>query len=767
MWGIVFKKLICFFALMAFVATSVVPPSYAQSVMDLPQAGSLVNLSQGFAPVVLRGMKVDTRDPFRFEFLVDSGDSGFQGDVLKDESTKLIRYFLASVTTPEKDLWVNLSPYEQDRIIPEAFGVTEMGRDLLSQDYILKQITSSLMYPENEPGKTFWEKIYAKAYETYGTTDVPLDTFNKVWITPDVAEVYEDKGVAFIGESRLKVMLESDYLASNAQKAEGAASSEASANELGTSEMTRNIIRDVMIPVLEKEVNEGRNFSQLRQVYHSLILAAWYKKRLKESIFSQVYMDQNKVAGVDIQDKQMGKKIWAQYVESFKKGAYNYIKEEYDAYSQELIPRKYFAGGFNGAVTEDLELKPTSLLQKLPKWQELLKNSRRSLMGFTAGALMLASVVVGSFNANAQNNSTISVNQPLPRAVKPEVPAAQAARQDSTVSAADAQIDVQKIADRFPNIINAFKGLNIKCAVGDLQNNRFTVLKDANGVIKAYTTIVKIYSSDGTETGAFQVKLNKKTEQVDVALIKDAFKYRIPEGSSDEIKNFVRGKILLPADKEPFLAPLLEDPKAELAGFEYDQTDINNAINNNKDIGKPFDIRVKLKLNGNLVTVAKGRFYKDEGGVLKVLWELNTKQGVIQYGGQKKGPSVVYQYVKGVGKVALGTLAVAGSIGLAPVTEGALVGASLDLIEEGGRKFVKLAPAESHYGDVAPHILTENLSEAIASTCFTGEKHQQIGRKVQLEGSDFYASVFTNLLPVVSGFAEDENKDESFFGKIK
>ena len=187
------NRIIASIVLAAFVATSVVPPSYAQSVTFLPAPGTMVNLSPAFTPMVLRGIKVDQQDPFKFEFVVDPGDSGLAGDALKSESTKLIRYFLASVTTPEKDLWVNLSPYEQDRIIPDAFGLTEMGRDLLSQDYILKQITSSLMYPEGENGKIFWQKVYAQAFDTFGTTDVPLDTFNKVWITPDTAEVYEDK----------------------------------------------------------------------------------------------------------------------------------------------------------------------------------------------------------------------------------------------------------------------------------------------------------------------------------------------------------------------------------------------------------------------------------------------------------------------------------------------------------------------------------------------------------------------------------------------
>ena len=110
--------------------------------------------------------------------------------------------------SPSEDLWVNLSPYEKDRIIPNAFGQTEMGRDLLAQDYILKQLTASLMYPEDDLGKEFWERVHAKAYEQYGTTDIPMNTFNKVWIVPEKALVYESGDSAFILESRMKVMLE-------------------------------------------------------------------------------------------------------------------------------------------------------------------------------------------------------------------------------------------------------------------------------------------------------------------------------------------------------------------------------------------------------------------------------------------------------------------------------------------------------------------------------------------------------------------------------
>ena len=57
------------------------------------------------------------------------------------------------------------SPYEKDRIIPQSFGLTEMGRDLLAEDYMLKQITASLIYPEDEIGKKFWKRIYEEALQ--------------------------------------------------------------------------------------------------------------------------------------------------------------------------------------------------------------------------------------------------------------------------------------------------------------------------------------------------------------------------------------------------------------------------------------------------------------------------------------------------------------------------------------------------------------------------------------------------------------------------
>jgi len=279
-------------------------PIYAQD-FALPAPGQMVALSPPFSPAVLKGIKLDPKNPFRFHFFVDRGDSRLSQEELKNESAKLIKYFLASLTIPEKDLWVNLS--------------------------LLKQITASLIYPESQLGKEFWNKVYAQAEAKYGTTNIPINTFNKVWIVPDKAVVYENGGTAFVLENHLKVMLEQDYLSLQKHKTTSTPGVKA-------------VIREIVIPALTKEVNEGKNFSQLRQVFYSLILATWYKKKIKDSILNKIYSNQNKIGGVNVsaQDKD---RIYQEYLKAFKKGVFNYIQEEPDQITGQTIPRKYFSGG--------------------------------------------------------------------------------------------------------------------------------------------------------------------------------------------------------------------------------------------------------------------------------------------------------------------------------------------------------------------------------------------------------------------------------------
>ena len=112
------KKVLSILILLCFLVTSIMGPNpvLAQDIR-LPAPGVRVALSPEFNPPILKSIKVHPDNPFRFDFIMDTGDDvSLRGaslatkQSLKEQSTKLIKYFLASLTIPEKDLWVNLSP---------------------------------------------------------------------------------------------------------------------------------------------------------------------------------------------------------------------------------------------------------------------------------------------------------------------------------------------------------------------------------------------------------------------------------------------------------------------------------------------------------------------------------------------------------------------------------------------------------------------------------------------------------------------------------
>ncbi len=350
------------FVLMAFVLNCVIPPQFAQAQniggLLLPNPGSMMAPSPAFVPLLIKGMKIHPENPLQFDFIVDSGHTQFDADQMKAESNKLIKYFFAALTMPKDDLWVNLSPYEEGRIISSELSKTELGRDMLAQDYILKQLTASFLSPDSEVGAKFWKKVYAKAQEQFGTTDIPINTLNKVWIMPESATIFENGQAVYIVKSHLKVMLEEDYNArSLTNKSSSYLVSRISEKNRDTNNEIRDtfdkessqIMREIILPEIEREVNEGQHFAPLRQIYHSLLLAKWYKQMIKDTLLSKAYVDQKKVGGIEVEDKEVTNKIYNLYVDAYKKGAYTFIREDYDELSKEMIPRKYLTGGFKDA----------------------------------------------------------------------------------------------------------------------------------------------------------------------------------------------------------------------------------------------------------------------------------------------------------------------------------------------------------------------------------------------------------------------------------
>src|SRR5208283_1504959 len=133
-----FKRLIASLVCLTFSFTNL-QYVHAQdfSVNQLPVPGAMIGESVPFAPLALKGIIINPQKPLEFQFIVDTGKGPQDDASVKEEANKLVKYFLAGLTIPEGELWVNLSPYEKDRMVPEALGQTGLGRDLLAQDYVL------------------------------------------------------------------------------------------------------------------------------------------------------------------------------------------------------------------------------------------------------------------------------------------------------------------------------------------------------------------------------------------------------------------------------------------------------------------------------------------------------------------------------------------------------------------------------------------------------------------------------------------------------
>ena len=132
------RRFLALLLVFSYTFSFTIGPRQAHAQMVLPTPGTMVSLSAAFNAIMLKGIKINPDNPMQFDFLIDAGDE--KGDRLlfsedeksslspfsfKNTADRLIKYFLACLAIPEDELWVNLSPYEKERMIPEALGQTE------------------------------------------------------------------------------------------------------------------------------------------------------------------------------------------------------------------------------------------------------------------------------------------------------------------------------------------------------------------------------------------------------------------------------------------------------------------------------------------------------------------------------------------------------------------------------------------------------------------------------------------------------------------
>jgi len=341
----------------------------AQVASSIDLSGKLATLRQGFTPEArfrplhLRYLSYDSINN-NFKLLVDKGTlANPKTSELESASKDLLKYFFIGLALPNDTFWVNLRPDSPDEVIDPLLAQTDIGRILLEADVELKKDTALATSPDTKEGKEYWDKLYQKAEELYGTNEVTIPTLTRPWIVPDEVIISESSDSAYIYKATLKVMLEEDYLSS----LRGAAGDEAISKPglLRSFSLARNdaydfsddrarelnrystqLIKELILPKITQSINTGKKYASLRQVYYSLILASWFKAKNKKQSSSGTLpglIDSKDLSNLTSEMPYSKDTYFKQYQKSFKEGEYKFQAPVSTPTGQAI--RSYFSGG--------------------------------------------------------------------------------------------------------------------------------------------------------------------------------------------------------------------------------------------------------------------------------------------------------------------------------------------------------------------------------------------------------------------------------------
>jgi len=251
-----------------------------------------------------------------------------------------LEYFFLGLGIPSEKLWVNLKPQRAQDSVDPLVRDTDLGKIMLAADLTLKKDVSEVTNPRtSRTGREYWGRLYAKA-QALGIDEMPIA--NRVWIIPGKAVLSETSDSVRIVNSPLQVCLESDYL-SESKRIPGKKAQELA--QYGTS-----LMREMVLPELNKKVNEGPAYENLRRAYRAVILARWFKQhygtqqpRLLQTISAAIAKD------LPSRLPYSSEQIYREYMQSLRQGEYNFSEDSTGKLQSylELITRRYFSGGID------------------------------------------------------------------------------------------------------------------------------------------------------------------------------------------------------------------------------------------------------------------------------------------------------------------------------------------------------------------------------------------------------------------------------------
>ncbi len=265
----------------------------ASDILAFERDDLLLRPGRKVTPRTLHGLIFPKSGEGANHFIISPGDDQMEGtDMALGAREVLIDYFQTALSLKADLVRVNLSAYEANSMIPEELSGTALGRNLLSQDCVLKQLTASFVHPDLPIGREYWSRVYAESRRLLGSSRWPFRSFQKVSMFPFKAGIYEKDGDnytddnpfdiprghvgIFMVNAEIGVKCEQDLVAQAHDLSNSASIPKVTQEILDT--ICIEAFREIVLPKLKDEINQGEHFTELRRMFGAQALATWLKR---------------------------------------------------------------------------------------------------------------------------------------------------------------------------------------------------------------------------------------------------------------------------------------------------------------------------------------------------------------------------------------------------------------------------------------------------------------------------------------------------------
>ncbi|MBI5144612.1 MAG: hypothetical protein HZA27_00315 [Candidatus Omnitrophica bacterium] len=318
------RRLLLILLVILFTGSGLASEAVLEDISSVRLNSVLVENKSGFIHLTF---SFQAKKAAKFEGILDT----------KKATQKSLEYFFLSLILRENIFWVNLNPDTPSKVVNPIISETDLGRILLNADLRLKDDAAALFNPQNsEAGREFWAKVYKKAEELGSADKIPL--MNRFWIVPGEVEIAERDNQISILKATLKVCLESEFTHYQELKDE---------RLKALQDYASGLMQELILPLIEKRVNEAYTYADLRDVFHAFILAKCYREKFnvrKDYLLQAVDFEILKDTETTFLYSQA--EIYQDYLRSVKNG-YSFSEKLTEPFFTTVVTRHYFSGGIN------------------------------------------------------------------------------------------------------------------------------------------------------------------------------------------------------------------------------------------------------------------------------------------------------------------------------------------------------------------------------------------------------------------------------------